>query len=208
MKLVDWDDDAPGVYVGEPNEEIEGDDDWGKFHGSRLVPRGIEAGSGLSYEDMRTSWLSDSKTDYEERLKTVPDGPSGFQPCRVAWNGNQLHPDDVIAAFKSLLGNDLDEVMSKASCPFGCTGVYRDAAGNISKNADKSGGGCVLFIRRRRHVSLGKRVRYVFAPEGEGAALKMVADLFPAPMAGVLGSRLGELIGDSFMKVRLASTQS
>ena len=198
---IDWDDDAPVVHAEEANEGIEGDEDWGKFHGSKLVPRGIEAGSGLSYEDMRTSWLRDCKAEYEEKLKAVPDGPAGYQPCKVAWNGNQLHPDDVIAVFKSLLGNDLDEVMSKASSPFGCTGVYRDAAGNISKNAAMSGGGCVLFIRRRRHVSLGKRVRYVFAPEGEGVALKMVADLWPAPLAGVLGSRMGELIGDSYMKV-------
>ena len=41
----------------------------------------------------------------------------------------------------------------------------------------------------------------MFAPEGEGVALKMVADLWPAPLAGVQGSRLGELIGDSYMKV-------
>ena len=198
---IDWDDDAPEEHDEEPNEEIEEDEDWGKFHGSRLVPRGIEAGSGLSYDDMRTSWQSDSKVDYYERLKTIPDGPAGYQPCRVAWNGNQLHPEDVIAAFKALLGNDLDEEMSKASCPFGCKGVHYDAAGNMSKNAVKSGGGCILFIRRRRHVSPGKRVRYVFAPEGEGVALKMVADLFPAPMAGVLGSRMGELIGDYYMKV-------
>ena len=134
-------------------------------------------------------------------MKDVLDGPAGFQPCKVTWNGNQLHPDDVIAALKSLLCNDLDEQMSKESCPFGCTGVYRDAAGNIAKNSAMSGGGCVLFIRRRMHVSLGKRVRYVFAPEGEGVALKMVADLWPAPLAGVQGSRMRELIGDSYMKV-------
>ena len=52
---IDWDDDAPVVHAEETNEEIEEDEDWGNFHGSRLVPRGIEAGSGLSYDDMRTS---------------------------------------------------------------------------------------------------------------------------------------------------------
>ena len=75
----------------------------------------------LSHEDMRTSWLSNYKAEYEEKVKDVPDGPARFQPCKVVWNGNQLHPDDVSAAFKSLLGNDLDEEMSKESCPFGCT---------------------------------------------------------------------------------------
>ena len=42
---IDWNDDAPVVHVKESNEEIEEDEDWEKIHGSRLVPRGIEAGS-------------------------------------------------------------------------------------------------------------------------------------------------------------------
>ena len=81
---IDWDDDVPVVHGEESNEEIEEDEDWGKINGFRLVPRGIEAGSGLSYADMKTSWLSNCKADYEEKLNDVPGGPAGFQPCRVA----------------------------------------------------------------------------------------------------------------------------
>ena len=48
---VDWDDGAPVVHVGDANDEIDEDPDWGTFYGDKLVPRGMD--SGVSYDDQR-----------------------------------------------------------------------------------------------------------------------------------------------------------
>ena len=38
---LDWDDGKPVVHVGDANDEIDEDEDWGKFYGDKLVPRGM-----------------------------------------------------------------------------------------------------------------------------------------------------------------------
>ena len=195
---LDWDDAAPVVHAGEANDEIDEDPDWGKFYGDKLVPRGME--SGVSYDDQRLIWVDQHKVDHEEKVRGLDNEPTGLVPYRFAWNGNQLHQADAVAVLKSLIGNDLDEELSLGSCVFGCKGVTEhDVAGNEKAGKSYSGGGCTVFIRRRRHVDQFKRVKYVFATAG-GAAIKMVADLEPAPLAGMNGSRLGDLMGDSYMK--------
>ena len=172
---LDWDDEKPVVHVGDANDEIDEDDDWGKFYGDKLVPRGMD--SGVTYENQRLIWVDQHRVDHEAKVRDLDNAPSGLAPYRFAWNGNQLHQADAVAALKSLIGNDLDEELSLESCVFGCKGVTdHDPAGNEKSGAAFSGGGCTVFIRRRRHVDLHKRVRYVFATAG-GSALKMVADL-------------------------------
>ena len=195
---LDWDDGNPVVHVGDANDEIDEDPDWGKFYGDKLVPRGMD--SGVSYDDQRLIWVDQLRVDHEDKVRLLENAPSGLVPYRFAWNGNQLHQADAVAVLKSLIGNDLDEELSLGSCVFGCKGVTNhDVAGNEKAGKSFSGGGCTVFIRRRRHVDQFKRVRYVFATAG-GSALKMVADLEPAPLAGMNGSRLGDLMGDSYMK--------
>ena len=133
--------------------------------------------SGVTYEDQRLIWVDQQRVDHEAKVRDLDNAPSGLAPYRFAWNGNQLHQADAVAALKSLIGNDLDEALSLESCVFGCKGITdHDVAGNEKSGATFSGGGCTVFIRRRRHVDQFKRVRYVFATAG-GSALKMVADL-------------------------------
>ena len=195
---LDWDDEAPVVHAGEANDEIDEDPDWGRFYGDKLVPCGMD--SGVRYDGQRLIWLDQHKVDHEEKVRVLDNEPTGLVPYRFAWNGNQLHQADAVAVLKSLIGNDLDEELSLGSCVFGCKGVTEhDVAGNEKAGKSFSGGGCTVFIRRRRHVDQFKRARYVFATAG-GSAIKMVADLEPAPLAGMNGSRLGDLMGDSYMK--------
>ena len=179
-------------YEGGENETIEEDEDFGKFHGEKIVPVGMS--SGVSMDDLKRQWMSDMKMDFEGDVMSLDDGPVGYAPYRMAWNGNQLHPVDCINVLHSLIGDDLNVELSSRSMMFECNGITeRDLNGNEKKlDRTKLGGGCIVFIRRRRQVAIGKRIRYVF--DSEGVALKLVADLHPAPLAGIHGKKLGDLV--------------
>lgn len=191
---MDFNDDQPIQHIGDANDTIEDDEHFGKFHGDRIVPEGLP--SGVSLDDLRRQWMTDGMVDFEAALLEMDDGPTGYASYRLAWNGNQLHPNDCIAVLHSLFGDDLNVALSIKSGAFECNGILEhDFKGNEKKrNKDKLGGGCNVFIRRRRHISMAKRIRYVFATTDGGAALKMVADLRPAPLAGLYGKKLGDLV--------------
>ena len=177
-----FDEQAEVEHEDEANDAIEQDEDFGKFHGDRLVPVGMA--SGVSMDDLKRVWMSDVKADFEADVASLDDGPVGYMPYRMAWNDNQLHPVDCVSVLHALLSDDLNVELSARSMMFECSGITERDMNGSEKKPDKSklGGGCVVFIRRRRSISIGKRIRYVFAASEGDAALKMVADLHPAPL--------------------------
>ena len=68
-------------------------------------------------DDLKRQWMSDMKMDFEGDVMSLDDGPVGYAPYRMAWNGNQLHPVDCINVLHSLIGHDLNVELSPRSKP-------------------------------------------------------------------------------------------
>ena len=82
---------------------------------------------------------------------------------------------------------------SLLSQPFECPGV----TGNTGKTR---GGGCTIFIDKTRIIKPGQRCHYKYAAAEGCDALELDGELWPDPLCGLAGTKLGVIVGDFHTK--------
>jgi hypothetical protein len=163
-------------------------------------PKGIVAKAQLPHEDYKTlatEWReSGNASDYESLVKEVTGpGPNKFATYKIVWNGDSLSPADVLRGFAD--GTDSSMVNMEASMlavPFACSGITGNDRG-------AKGGGTTIFISKSMVIKPGQIVRYRYAPDGDAEPLHLVAELWLDPLAGLMGTKLGVIVGDFHTKV-------
>ena len=193
-KVENWMDDEE---VDEKTKEIGNEDpDWGFAKGKPL--RAEEIGDDATYKSIATKWSSSGKLDAYEKIvdEIASEGPNGYAAYRFAWNGDRLSQEICVRALGSYLGNDLHLEASLMSQVFKTSGVAGRPYGS-------AGGGCTVFVFGSEfEMGQGKKMKYKFdQDEGDAVSHILSCDLFVDPMCGLMGQRLGVLVGDVSMTV-------
>ena len=149
---------------------------------------------GTSYGDLATAWRRDgNEREYERMLsEATGPGPEAYAPYKIVWNDAQLRQEDVIKVATDMFGVEkVNAELSLLSPVFPCSGVSGREFGS-------KGGGCTLFVAKSEAVPNGLKIRYSFDAIGEDDALEMEAEVWPDPLCGLIGTRLGAISGELY----------
>jgi hypothetical protein len=105
-----------------------------------------------------------------------------------------LNPEDAVKGFADRNEAVVNMQASLLSQPFACSGVTGNTYGT-------KGGGCTIFISNASVIKNGQRSHYKFAAAEDSDALELDGEIWPDPLCGLQGSRLGVIIGDFSQRV-------
>ena len=154
-------------------------------------------GPDEDYRTLATEWRErGNNVEYDTIIGEVtgPE-PDKYLAYKYVWNGDEVRPEDAIAALTARLETGAVHVeASNLSAPFACSGVTGSQYGS-------KGGGCTVLISKGLRLEPGHAFHYRFGAVGDEEPLVLDSELWLDPLCGLAGSWLGVICGDFTQKV-------